>query len=67
LGKAHAEHPFDDEDHDAQQHEHRKIGHDEQENAFHRPFCFGNATTIWNAAAIMVGSMRDNFKRGTGF
>ena len=63
LRQAHAENPFDDENHDAQQDQHRKIGHDEQENALHRPFCFGNATTLWNAAGLMVGPMRDNFKQ----
>ena len=62
LREMHAENTFDHEDHDAQQDQHRNIGHDEQENALHRPFSFGNAATLWNAVGVMVSPMRDNFK-----
>ena len=50
LHQMHAEHVFDDEQHDAEQREDREVGEDEEENAFHGALNrkklpqYGNAT-----------------------
>jgi hypothetical protein len=53
-----AEHTLQDENHDAEQRQHREVRHGEEEDAFHRTLLFGENNRTMYVAKAMVGTSK---------